>query len=274
MKDGATAKRVAIVTGASSGIGQAVAMALLAQGWIVFGASRRDSGQIAADDFHYRPLDVTDDGAVRQLVDDVWRQTGRIDAVVSNAGYSLVGPVEETADEEILAQFDVNFIGAWRMARAVLPVMRRQRAGRIVHIGSIGGSVGLPYQAAYSASKFALAGLTEALSGELADSGVEVVLVEPGNVRTAIGQSRKQAVAMTPDSPYAARFQRALEVIERDEAGGWPVEAIAAVVLRAMTARQVPLVIRAGPWMERLAPLAKAILPSRWFEKLLIATYR
>jgi len=277
MDDSDTARRVAIVTGASSGIGEAVALALLAQGWLVFGASRSPSERIVASGFRHVPLDVTDDGAVRRAVHDVARQTGRIDALISNAGYSLVGAVEDTSDAEILAQMDVNFMGVWRMARAVLPVMRCQGArgqGRILHVGSIGGSIGLPFQAAYSASKFALAGMTEALSGELADTDIDVVLVEPGNIRTGIGAARRVAQAGLASSPYQERFQRALAVIERDEAQGWPVEAIAAVIVGAVTARKVPLVIRAGPWVERFAPLAKALLPSRWFEKLLIASYR
>ena len=270
-------QRVAIVTGASSGIGEATAHALLARGWRVYGASRSDSGRIAAERFHFLALDVTDDDAVRVGVDHVRGREGRIDLVVNNAGFSLVGAVEDTNDGEVAAQLDVNLMGAWRMTRAVLPVMRAQGQGkgqgRIVNVGSIGGSVGLPFQAAYSASKFALAGFTEALSAELAGSGIRAVLVEPGNCRTAIGNNRRRAAAADDSSAYATSFEHALEVIDRDEKAGHSPQAIARAVVHAATACRPALTIRTGPIFERYAPLAKALVPSRWFERLLVDAY-
>lgn len=272
-----SSEAVAIVTGASSGIGEAVALRLLKQGWRVFGASPEDSGAITFPTFHHIALDVTDDLAVRRAVAEVASRAGRIDALVNNAGFSLVGALEDTSDEEVFKQINVNLMGPWRMARAVIPIMRKHGSsghGRIVQIGSIGGSVGLPYQAAYCASKFGVLGMCEALSAELADSGISVTVVEPGNVCSPIGRHRIRVHGANDLSAHAVRFERALSIIERDEENGWSVDAMSKVVVQAVIAEYPPLVVRAGPLMERLAPLAKALLPSRFFERLLIASYR
>jgi NAD(P)-dependent dehydrogenase (short-subunit alcohol dehydrogenase family) len=115
----------------------------------------------------------------------VLERAGRIDAVVNNAGWALAGAVEDTTPDEARAQMETNFMGVWRVCRAVLPAMRAAGRGHIMNVGSIGGRVGLPFQAAYSASKFAVAGFTEALSGEVRPFGIHVALIEPGNTARA-----------------------------------------------------------------------------------------
>jgi len=160
------AAKVALVTGASSGIGRAIAHRLAADGLRVFGTSRKGS---AADmgDAEMIPLDVCSDESVRACIDTVLQRAGRIDVLVSNAGYLLSGAVEEATIDEAKAQFETNFFGAFRVIKAVLPTMRAQGAGRVINVTSLAGVVPLPFWGFYNASKFALEGLTETLRYEL-----------------------------------------------------------------------------------------------------------
>ena len=160
-------KRVVLITGSSSGIGRACAELLAARGFRVYGASRR-----AVEIPLVEPIsmDVRDDASVRDAVAQVMAREGRIDIVVNNAGIAIAGAVEDTSIDEAREQFDVNFFGVMRVCRAALPALRNRQAGYIVNIGSIGGLVAIPYQGLYSASKFALEGLSESLRLEM--SGV------------------------------------------------------------------------------------------------------
>jgi NAD(P)-dependent dehydrogenase (short-subunit alcohol dehydrogenase family) len=171
--------RVVLVTGASSGIGLSCAAHLAERGFRVYGTSRRPA---AGPESRVTMLtaDVTDDHSVEHLVGTVLDREQRLDIVVNNAGMALAGPVEKTSIEEAKRQLEVNFFGAFRVCCAALPAMRSQRSGYIVNIGSIGGLVALPYQAMYSASKFALEGLSESLRMEVRPFGVRVVIIEPG----------------------------------------------------------------------------------------------
>lgn len=267
-------KRVAIVTGASSGIGAACAREMLRNGYRVFCASRTNADPIDSEDFHFIYMDVTQNESVLAAVAEIWEREHRIDILVNNAGYSLVGAVEDTSDEEVSAQLNVNLLGPWRLARAVVPLMRGQGSGCIINIGSIGGCIGLPFQAAYSASKFGLAGLTEALSAELADWPIRVILFELGNYRTAITKNRILAKGAVGSKAYAGRFERAKQLIDRAELQGHSPEGVAKQIVRAARSSAPRLSYRSGPLFERLAPSAKAILPSRLFECLLIREYR
>ena len=136
--------------------------------------------------------DVTDDRSVEQAVAAVLEREGRLDIVVNNAGMGIAGPVENTSIEQAKRQLEVNFFGAFRVCRAVLPALRSQRSGYIVNIGSIGGLIAIPYQAMYSASKFALEGLSESLRMEVRPFGIKVVIIEPGDHKTAITENRTE----------------------------------------------------------------------------------
>jgi len=268
----AQGQNVALVTGASSGIGAACAAGLARAGYRVIGASRTEPvGGIEGVD--WRAMDVRSRASVDEAVAGILAQKGRIDLVVQCAGYSLVGAVEDSDDADITAQLDTNLTGAWRVARAILPVMRAQGDGCILLIGSIGGSIGLPFQAGYSASKFALAGFAEALSAEVRDLGIRVVLVEPGNYRTPINQRRVRVARADERSAYDAAFTRALATILIDEARGHDPAALADRIVQIAGSQAPKLRYRVGPWMERLAPLAKALLPGRLFERILIGLY-
>jgi NAD(P)-dependent dehydrogenase (short-subunit alcohol dehydrogenase family) len=255
--------RVVLITGASAGIGRASADLLHGSGWTVVGASRRGttSGQWRA-----LIMDIDDDASVGAGVRDVTEAHGRIDAVVAAAGWGVAGAVEHTAIDEAKAQVETNFWGCVRVVQAVLPVMREQRRGRIVLISSIGGALGIPFQAFYSASKFALEGLGESLAYEVAPFGIDVTLVQPGNFRTDFTASRKMAAAAAGDAVYGAALTKAVGMMERDERNGAPPAAAAAAVARILAARRPPRRVSVGKPGERAGLLAKRLLPFRVFE--------
>jgi len=175
---------VAIVTGASGGIGEATARALDAAGYRVFGTFRRPPAT-RSPGIEYLACDVTSDDAVKTAVADVLATAGRIDLLVNNAGVGLLAGAEESSLEQAKSLFDVNLFGVIRMTKAVLPTMRRQRSGRIVNISSVMGLMPAPFMALYSASKHAVEGYSESLDHEIRGSGVRVVLVEPAYTRTS-----------------------------------------------------------------------------------------
>jgi NAD(P)-dependent dehydrogenase (short-subunit alcohol dehydrogenase family) len=177
-------RTVAIVTGASGGIGEATARALHAAGYRVFGTYRRPPAK-RSPGIEYLACDVTSDESVKAAVGEVLSKTGRIDLLVNNAGVGLVAGAEESSLGQAKSLFDVNLFGVIRMTKAVLPTMRRQRSGRIVNLSSVMGLIPAPFMALYSASKHAVEGYSESLDHEIRGSGVRVVLVEPAYTRTS-----------------------------------------------------------------------------------------
>ena len=257
------ARQVALITGASAGIGRACAGRLAGAGWSVTGASRRGTGSAGTG----LVMDVDDDESVRAGVAGVIEREGRIDALVAAAGWGIAGAAEDTSLTEAKAQFETNFWGCVRVVREVLPHFRRQRAGRIVLISSLGGVIGIPFQAFYSASKFALEGYGEALSYEVAPFGVQVTLVQPGNIATDFTASRKLAAAAEGGgSAYAAAMHKAISAMERDEANGAPAALVAASVQRVLAARRPPRRVSVGKASERVGLVARRLLPYRVFE--------
>jgi len=175
--------QVALVTGASSGIGEATARQLAAAGFRVFGGSRTAAAGHSTDVEHLR-LDVRDDASVRDCVGHVLRQAGRIDVLVNNAGNLCGGAIEEVPVAEAQAQFETNYFGVARMTAAVLPAMRQRHAGHIITISSLTGLVAVPFWGHYNASKFAVEALMETLRHEVRPFGIRVALVEPGPIKT------------------------------------------------------------------------------------------
>jgi NAD(P)-dependent dehydrogenase (short-subunit alcohol dehydrogenase family) len=186
MKIGVQSK-TALVTGASSGIGEATAERLALAGYKVYGTSRRPA-KTSQRSFELLPLDVTSDESVEATVREVVRLEGRIDLLVNNAGFGI-GPAaaEESSIEQARAIFETNFFGIVRMTRAVVPHMRRQRAGRIINIGSVLGFLPAPYAALYAATKHAVEGYSESLDHELRTRGIRVSVIEPAYTKTQFG---------------------------------------------------------------------------------------
>ncbi|MGE5645544.1 MAG: SDR family oxidoreductase [Acidobacteriota bacterium] len=256
-------ERVALVTGASSGIGRACAARLAARGWRVYEASR--TAPLA--------MDARSDESVRQAVSAVLDREKRIDAVVNSAGIAIGGALEDTSIEEARQIFEVNLFGVMRVCRAVLPAMRAQRAGYIVNIGSIAGLVALPYQSIYSASKFALEGLTESLRMEARGFGIKVVLIEPGDHRTGLTRNRRRAAASTKDSVYHAAAERALARMAHDEQSGPGPDRVARLLECVLNAPKPRLRYTAGPANERAAVWLKRLAPYSVVERVMMRYY-
>jgi len=261
---------VVLVTGGSSGIGRAICDRLGRAGGRVYGGSRTPC---APECWTYLRLDVTDDASVEAAVAEIVRREGRIDALVCCAGVSLAGPVEDTTVEEAQRHFDVNFFGSVRTIRAVLPIMRSRRRGRIVVIGSIGGLIGLPYLGYYSATKFALDGLIEAMRAEVAPFGIEAAVLHPGDFDTSLGQRRTYSRATDARSPYFATFERMRAFHAGMERQGRSPDAVARKVERMLASRRLPVRALVGSPLEVLGVWGKALLPSRSFEFLFCRAY-
>jgi NAD(P)-dependent dehydrogenase (short-subunit alcohol dehydrogenase family) len=269
-----------LVTGASSGIGKACAEYLFMRRCRVYGTSRRtphveprSTPPEAVPLFQTIPLDITSDESVERAVGLVLASEGRIDAVVNNAGFGLAGAVESTTIAEAREQFETNFFGTMRVCRAVLPAMRLQGHGHILNVSSVAGQIGIPFQAIYSATKFAVEGLTEALRLEVAPFGIRAVLIEPGDFRTGFTANRRRT-AGGDAAAYAERQASALHVMEHDEMQGATPEAVGRLVHRVIMMRFPRARYAVGPATETLALALKRFAPSRLFEWGLAKYYR
>jgi len=265
-------KKVVLITGASSGIGKAAAEYLHKLDYQVYGGSRNSLVNNTSI-FSQLFLDVTDDSSVRKAIATIYEKEGRIDVLVNSAGFGIAGSVEETTVEEVNLQMNTNFLGAFRLCKAVLPLMRINQSGIIINISSLGGICSLPYQGFYCASKFALEGMTEALRMEVSEFGIRVVLIEPGNFNTLFTRSRKKINNSSKDSVYQMKFSRALRIIEDEELGGENPEKIASLIHRIIQKSSPGLRYTTGPFVERLIVPLRNILPFRVIEYILKKHY-
>jgi NAD(P)-dependent dehydrogenase (short-subunit alcohol dehydrogenase family) len=268
-----SATRVVLVTGASSGLGLSCCEYLGGRGMAVYGASRRLTSGTRGP-FNTMRMDVTDDASVELAVRQVQERHGRIDVVINNAGNGIAGAVEETSPQEARAQFDTNFFGVHRVCRAVLPIMRRQRSGIIINISSLAGLLAVPYQAFYSASKFAMEGLTEALRMEVKPFGIRVVLVEPGDFKTEFPANRRNTADSEKSDVYREPAERCVGVMREEEKNGQSPVAVARLIERIIHDRSPRLRYTVGPFGERLGPKLKSILPYRLYEYLFMKHYK
>src|SRR5262245_98013 len=264
--------RVVLITGASSGIGAACAARLAADGHRVFGTTR-GAAPAAPAGIEWLTLDVCEAASVAGGVGSVLAAAGRIDVLVNNAGVGVAGAVEDTTPEDLVRQLDTNLLGPLRLVRAVAPHMRERGGGRIVQISSLAGRLGVPIQSAYSASKFALEGLSEALALELRPFGIDVVLVQPGDVRSGFGAARRWTDAARASPVYRERAARAVGAMERAERTGPPPERVARLVSRIVAARRPALRYVCATPLERSALVLQRLLPGRAFEAIVRATY-
>ena len=246
---------VVLVTGASSGIGHAVASAFAAKGFEVFGTSRNPRNTEPIAGVELIQLDVTDDESVAAAVSTVVQRAGRIDILVNNAGAGVFGAAEESSTAQAQQLFDTNFFGLVRLTREVLPHLRAQRSGRIINIGSVLGFLPSPYGSLYAASKHAVEGYSESLDHETREFGVRVSVVEPGYTNTSF-----EANATDADSPidsYAPVREHVKQVIAKAVRAGDDPAVVAQAVLKAATSRTPKLRYPAGPLARRLALLKK-----------------
>ncbi|MFC8346506.1 oxidoreductase [Streptomyces sp. NPDC057280] len=242
--------KVWLITGASSGFGRAIAEAALADGDVVVGAARRPEALddlVAAhpDQVEALRLDVADTAAAEAAVRDVVARHGRIDVLVNNAGRTHVGAFEETGEDELRALFDVHVFGPAALVRAVLPSMRERRSGAIVQMSSMGGQMSFAGFSAYSGTKFALEGMSEALADEVAEFGIKVLIVEPGAFRT--GLFEKDRAGVSTDSGVYSKVSTTRGFVSGGDGTqpGDPAKA-AAVILAALRAENTPLRLPLG----------------------------
>lgn len=259
-------RRVVLVTGASSGIGRAIAVHLAAKGHRVFGTSRQ---AVDVPGVETIAMDVRDEASVTACVARVLNAAGRLDAVVNNAGVALMGAVEDTRIDEAKALFETNFFGALRVCRAVLPAMRQQRSGLIVNISSLSGVFGTPFSGLHSASKFALEGMSEALRLEVRRFGVRIVLVEPGDHDSEMPLRRTTVAEAASNVAYAEAFARSRAAQARDEAKAPKPDKVARLVARLLDTRDPKMRYTVGLRGQRIVAPLKRFLPSRLYERLL-----
>jgi short-subunit dehydrogenase len=256
---------VAIVTGASGGIGEATARALSAAGYRVFGTYRRPPATRLAE-VEYLACDVTNDEAVENAVGQVLAKAGRVDLLINNAGVGLVAGAEESSVEQAKSLFDVNLFGVFRMTKAVLPTMRRQGSGRIVNISSVLGLIPAPFMALYAASKHALEGYSESLDHEIRGSGVRVVLVEPYYTRTSFDGNVYQADQQL--EVYQSARTNAEGVVRDEMKAADTPELVAKAVVKASTDTNPQLRYAAGR-RARQVSLLRRFVPRSAFGKSL-----
>jgi len=235
-------QKVAIVTGSSSGIGLESALLLARNGYITYATMRspeKDTSIKTAVQKEGLPirvvqLDVTDESSVKNAVDHIISEVGRIDLLVNNAGYGLGGALEDLSMEEIKSQYETNLFGLIRVTQAVLPTMRKQRSGRILNLSSGAGIFGYPGGSAYVSTKFAVEGLSESIAYELEPFGIKVILIEPGFIRTNFTNAMAVAKkAQDPASPYSGLMQKIMASASELAKNASDAELVANIILDA-----------------------------------------
>ena len=269
---------VALVTGASSGIGEETARTLLGLGYTVYAGARQVDRMAGLRSLGVRvlALDVTDEAALVGAVERIVREQGRIDVLVNNAGYGAYGALEDVPLSEGRRQFEVNLFGLARLTQLVLPTMRAQHSGRIVNISSVGGHIYGPMGTWYHATKFALEGFSDALRLELAPFGIQVVIIEPGEIRTAWGGIAADAVLATSGSgTYGAQAKAVAAVLERSLGSGTgsPPEVVAEAIGKAVTARRPKTRYPVGRGARTLIA-ARRMLSDRIFDRAMRRLFR
>ena len=256
-------QRVVLITGASSGVGQSTARLLSQRGYKVFGTSRHSTTAESTPAVEMLPLDVRADDSVRACVEAVVNRSGRLDVLINNAGYELAGALEELSSEEARAQFETNFFGVVRMVAAVLPLMRRQKRGHIINVGSLSGLSAIPFLGVYSASKFALEGYTEALRHEVKPFNIHVSLTEAGFLKTPMMNHRQLAAHRLAE--YDPWRQRALNAIRAQEEKGPGPEVVAETLLEIVSSRTPQLRYLIGRQAKTVTRLRR-FLPAGMYE--------
>ena len=241
-------KNVALVTGSSSGIGFETALLLARSGFHIYASMRnleksKNITEIANTEklpLQVIQLDVNDDKSVKDAINKIIAENGRIDILVNNAGYGLFSPIEDVTLDQVKEQFETNFFGVVRVTKEVLPIMRKQRNGIIVNVSSAAGRVGIPVYSAYVATKFALEGLSESMRYELKEFGINIVIIEPGVIRTNIVENLKTAdIRSRSKSPYADLIEKVSKGFEKMmDSSSSPPKLVAEAILNAITSKE------------------------------------
>jgi NAD(P)-dependent dehydrogenase (short-subunit alcohol dehydrogenase family) len=269
-EEGEEQQKVAIVTGSSSGIGYATSLLLARNGFHTYATMRNIGRSADVQEIAYKErlpleviqLDVNDDASIRDSIEKVESENERIDVLVNNAGYGLVGAFEDLSVEEIKSQFETNFFGVIRLTQQILPIMRKQKSGTIVNISSGAGRIGFPGMSAYVSSKFALEGLSESMSYELEPFGIKVVIIEPGVIRTNFKKNSvmsKKSLDNSSISPYSSIIQKIDSSISSMVEHATPPEEVAKAILHAAISNNPELRYLVGNDMIMMAETKKSM---------------
>lgn len=264
--------KIVLITGASSGIGKAIALFLQQKGFTVYGTSRNPQN-VKGSPFDLVALDVTKADTISSAVNQVIDREGRLDVLINNAGVGITGPIEETPDAEILKAFETNYFGPIKMIKAVLPAMRKNGSGLIINVTSIAGYMGLPFRGIYSASKGALELTTEAFRLELKDSGINMTNIAPGDFATNIAAGRYH-VPVLKDSPYRETYGASLELMDEHVDQGEDPILMAKAIYDIIQSKKPRVHYKVGQPLQRFSIALKRILPDRLYEKMLAKHYK
>ncbi len=262
-------RRVALVVGASSGVGKACAEYLLKQGFTVYGTSRKTTFGQVYDEIKMVPLDVTKEDTIKKTVQYIKEKEGAIDVLINCPGYGLAGSVEDITTEEAKTLFDTNFFGIMSCCRAVLPLMREQKDGLIVNISSVAGFISIPYQSMYSASKYALEAMTEAMRIEVKPFNVRVSMIAPGDMKTNFERIYAKHSANSVYKDYCEKAVNAM--IESEEKG--PSANVVVKELKEIINRRNPSIRRIVGWQYKIIGILKRILPKKFVEYVITIIY-
>lgn len=265
-------KKVALVTGASSGIGKETAKLLIQNGFTVYGASRRVEKMVELKDAGVRLLamDVTDDASMVAGVNEILKSEQRIDLLVNNAGYGSYGALEDVPISEAKYQFEVNIFGLARLTQLVLPTMRQQHSGRIINVSSIGGSFGEPHGSWYHATKFALEGLSDSLRMELKQFGIDVVVIKPGAILTEWNSiARENLLKVSGNTDYKTLVNKHAKMLANTDSRGSQPVVVAKTIVKAAIANR-PKTRYATGYGAKLLLLVRRMLSDKMFDKMML----
>ena len=261
-----TSGKTAFVTGASTGIGKQTALALVKAGYRVIGTSRKASPDEVRDGIRMVACDVTSDASVATAVTQAHGELGHIDLLVNNAGFGITGAAEESSISQVRAMYETNVFGLLRVTNAVLPIMRAQRSGRILNVGSVAGLGPFPFGAHYAATKFAVEGYSESLDHEVREFGVRVAVIEPGPTRTSFEASTVQAD--TPHADYTVARKKYDVAFDLAMAEAASAESVAETIVLAAQDKTPRLRYTSGKSAGQIA-FARRFLPRSTFDKIL-----
>jgi len=265
-------KKIAVVTGASSGIGAETAKLLVKHGFVVYGAARRvDKMQrLLEDGIRLLEMDVTDDASMVNGVGEVLAAEGRVDVLVNNAGYGSYGALEDVPMHEARYQFEVNIFGMARLTQLVLPTMRQQGSGRIINISSIGGKIGEPHGAWYHATKFAVEGLSDSLRMELKQFGIDVVIIEPGAIKTEWNAiARENLLKVSGQTAYGQLAAKHVQMLLNADKWGSEAIVVAKTIAKSATVGK-PKTRYATGGGAKLILFARKLLSDRQFDGVML----
>jgi len=265
-------KKVALVTGASSGIGKETAKLLVQNGFVVYGAARRTEKMKDLEESGVKliAMDVTNDDSMVKGVNDILKNEERIDVLVNNAGYGSYGSLEDVPISEAKYQFEVNIFGLARLTQLVLPTMRKQHSGRIINISSIGGSIGEPHGTWYHATKFAVEGLSDSLRMELKQFGIDVVVIKPGAIITEWNKiARENLLKVSGNTDYKILAAKHVKIFEAaDKKGSLPIVVAKTIVKSAMANKPKTRYATGGG--AKIILLLRSVLSDRMFDRLML----